>query len=81
MMQQAPVVQTNTEAMELVMSGPYALLSDREQLDLLQKTDCQSLVQGEEHFNNNGLGFFVQEGDALLKPLSNKYVIGFAIRV
>ena len=68
MMQQAPEARDTQQAMDLVMSGPYALLSDREQLDLLQKRDCQSLVQGKEHFNNNGLAFFVQEGSALLKP-------------
>ncbi|KAK7506246.1 hypothetical protein BaRGS_00002358, partial [Batillaria attramentaria] len=70
MMQEAPPIDGNDDAMKLVMDGPYALLTDREQLDLLQKEDCQSLVQGEEHFNNNGLAFFVREGFPLLEPLS-----------
>ena len=72
MMQQAPLVKTGMEAMDLVMQGDYAFMTDREQLELLQKRDCSNLVQGEEHFNNNGLGFFVQRGSPLLEPLSNQ---------
>ncbi|XP_070185891.1 glutamate receptor ionotropic, kainate 1-like [Littorina saxatilis] len=74
MIQQAPIVLGNDNGMELVMSGPYALLTDREQLDLLAKVDCKNLVQAEEHFNNNGLGFFVREGSPILETLSNNII-------
>ncbi|XP_076446405.1 glutamate receptor 4-like [Babylonia areolata] len=70
MLLEAPVVESTEQSMRLVRNGPYAFMTDREQLDLLQKADCEGLVLAEETFNNNGLGFFVPEGDSLLKPLS-----------
>jgi hypothetical protein len=45
-------------------------MNDREQLELMQKEDCQELVQASETFNFNGLGFFVPQGHPLRDPVS-----------
>ncbi|PVD37587.1 hypothetical protein C0Q70_00183 [Pomacea canaliculata] len=70
MIQQGPTVQSNADAMDLVLSGSYAFLTDREQLNLLRKGNCQMLVQSEEPFNNNGLAFFARKGWPLLDEVS-----------
>ena len=71
-MQKVPKSTFPIDGLDLALQGGYAYMTDREQLDLQQKADCQNLVQAEEHFNSNGLGFFVPQGSSLLEPLSFK---------
>ncbi|XP_048256856.1 glutamate receptor ionotropic, kainate 3-like [Haliotis rufescens] len=70
MVKTAPSVKNNDEALDLVLTGDYALLTDQSQIEFLRMTDCENLMSGETPFNVGGLGFIVPESSPLLEILS-----------
>ncbi|XP_067672022.1 glutamate receptor ionotropic, kainate 3-like [Haliotis asinina] len=70
MVKTAPPVKNNDEALHLVLTGDYALLTDQSQIEFLRMTDCENLMSGETPFNVGGLGFIVPESSPLLEILS-----------
>ncbi|XP_071107299.1 glutamate receptor ionotropic, kainate 3-like [Haliotis cracherodii] len=70
MVKTAPSVKNNEEALDLVLTGDYALLTDQSQIEFLRMTDCENLISGETPFRVGELGFIVPESSPLLEILS-----------
>ncbi|XP_048248356.1 glutamate receptor ionotropic, delta-2-like isoform X2 [Haliotis rufescens] len=70
MVKTAPSVKNNDEALDLVLTGDYALLTDQSQIEFLRMTDCENLISGETLSSVVDLGFIVPESSPLLEILS-----------
>ncbi|XP_041364197.1 probable glutamate receptor [Gigantopelta aegis] len=70
MLQTSPRVTNNSAALQLVLSGRYAFMSDSMQLKLMKTEDCDNLMIAESTFNVVGLAFIVSESSPLLEILS-----------
>ncbi|KAK3092084.1 hypothetical protein FSP39_025052 [Pinctada imbricata] len=70
MMSDMPVVKTTDEAYDMVLSEPYAFMTDVSQLEYRALTDCQNVDIAEETFNKAGLSFLVRENAPFLEAFN-----------
>ncbi|XP_070180286.1 glutamate receptor ionotropic, kainate 3-like [Littorina saxatilis] len=56
-----PTVKSNDEALDYVLDGTYAYMTDNSQLEYIMLKDCTTYSLAKELFNTGGFGFVLQE--------------------